>query len=151
MRELFSALLHFDINKLFKTPTANGFIQFFRYVFAGGAATLVDWGALWLLHSCLKVPLYISVAAAFLLGLVTNYLLSVLFVFTGTPTDKKRGQEFLVHLVTGLIGLALTEGIVYLMDLIPGLHYMIAKIVATAVVFFWNYGSKKIILYRRKV
>ena len=48
-----------------------------------------------------------------------------------------------MHLVTGLIGLALTEGIVYLMDLIPGIHYMIAKIVATAVVFFWNYGSKK--------
>ncbi len=150
MKELFSALLHFDINKLFKAPTANGFIQFFRYVFAGGAATLVDWAALWLLHSCLGVPLYVSVAAAFILGLVTNYLLSVLFVFTGTPTDKKRSQEFFVHLVTGLIGLALTEGIVYLMDLIPGLHYMIAKIVATAVVFFWNYGSKKIILYRRK-
>lgn len=149
MKDLLSAVFRFDLDTLFKNPTDNGFIQFFRYFFAGGAATAVDWFTLWLLRSVFGVYLYIAVAAAFLLGIITNYLLSVIFVFNGTPAGIKRGLEFLVHLITGLIGLALTEGIIYLFTLLPELHYMIAKIVATAVVFFWNYGSKKIILYRK--
>ena len=43
MREFFSLLFHGRMKALFLEPTTNSFIQFFRYLFVGGLATVVDW------------------------------------------------------------------------------------------------------------
>ena len=50
MKELLQLIAKFDIKNLFKTPTDNTFIQFFRYLFVGGIAFLVDAGSLFLLE-----------------------------------------------------------------------------------------------------
>ena len=49
MKEFFELLKIFDLKGIFVNPTQNGFLQFFRYLFVGGIATIVDWGILFLL------------------------------------------------------------------------------------------------------
>ena len=48
MRELFSLLRRMDMQGLFRRPTTNAMVQFFRYAFVGGFAAVVDWGVVWL-------------------------------------------------------------------------------------------------------
>ena len=71
-------------------------------------------------------------------------------MFTGIAKDKKHTTKFPVYFVTGVIGLVFTELFMLLFDGVFGMHYMLAKIITTAVVFIWNFGSKKIILYRKR-
>jgi putative flippase GtrA len=69
------------LTKLLYEFTQNPFLQFFRYVFVGGSAFCVDAGTLFLLQRA-GVHYLLAAAAAFLLGLVVNFLLSKRFVFT---------------------------------------------------------------------
>lgn len=150
LKEFIRLIRHRKIKALFTAKTHNTFIQFFRYLFVGGLASVADWTALWILYDKLRIHEYLSIALAFLLGLLVNYYLSSKFVFTGIAKDKKHGTKFSVYLITGVIGLALTELLMLLLDGVLGVHYMVAKIITTVLVFGWNFGSKKIILYRKR-
>ncbi len=150
MKELIRLIRHRKIKALFMAKTHNTFIQFFRYIFVGGLASVVDWGALWLLYSKVGIPQYIAIAVAFLCGLFVNYILSVHFVFTGIAKDQNHSTKFSVYFTTGVIGLVLTELFMLFFESVLGIHYMVSKIITTALVFGWNFGSKKLILYRKR-
>ena len=147
MKELFGYIIKFDIKNLFKTPTTNTVIQFFRYVFVGGVAFLVDGGLLFLLE---KIGLHYLVATvfAFIGGLVCNYILSKLLVFQ----DKKSNPrlEFLIYGIIGVIGLGITEGLMYVFTDILGLYFMLSKIIVAIIVLIWNFLARKLILYKNK-
>lgn len=150
MKELFHLIATHDLNGLFRKETHNGFIQFFRYIFVGGIATVADWGMLFVLDLLHPNLLYVSVAVAFCAGLGVNYLLSKKFVFHAHSSGYSKLTELGVYLVTGLIGLGLTELIMYVLVSLLDLGHMLSKVVATALVFAWNFGSKKLILYRKR-
>lgn len=150
MHELIRLIKHGKIKALFMAKTHNTFIQFFRYLFVGGLSSVVDMSSLWLFYQKLGIFEYFAVAMAFLCGLVANYILSYHFVFVGIAKDKKHHVKFPVYLGVGILGLAFTEAFMLLFDGVLGFHYMLAKILTTALVFIWNFGSKKIILYRKR-
>ncbi|MCC8168973.1 MAG: GtrA family protein [Oscillospiraceae bacterium] len=148
MKEFIGALLHFDIDSLFRKKTTNTFIQFFRYIFVGGFAFLVDAFVLWL---CEKFVHYmIAAAIAFVVGLAANYLLSIFFVFSESKQVKNKAAEFTAYAVIGVIGLGLTEVIMYLLTDICGLYFLLSKIIAAAIVLVWNFVARKKILYTNK-
>lgn len=149
MKELFEYLLHLNLNGLFRTPTHNPYIQFFRYIFVGGLATVADWAVFYLLDKLNPHWMYLSTAVAFIVGLGVNYILSISFVFPHGSSHNKL-TEFLVYLVTGIIGLGLTELLMFVFVDRMSLGHMTAKVIATAAVFAWNFGSKKILLYRKR-
>ncbi len=150
MKELIRLIRHKKIKALFMAKTHNTFIQFFRYLFVGGFASVVDWTALWLFYDIIGIQHYISIALAFLCGLFVNYILSANFVFTGIAKDQNHSTKFSVYFTTGVIGLVLTEIFMLLFENVFSIHYMAAKIITTALVFGWNFGSKKIVLYRKR-
>lgn len=115
-------------------------IQFFRYLFVGGMATVVDIGSLYIFTSKLGVYYLISAALSFILGIITNYILSILWVFEST---KKLPKEIALFVAVGIGGLILNEGIMW--GLVSGLavFYLLAKLVSTAVVTVWNFGMRK--------
>lgn len=137
------------IHQLFSSKTENTLIQLFRYFFVGGFAFVVDYGSLFILTEYCGVNYLTSAAIAFILGLLVNYLISILWVF-GKRTVTNRWVEFLIFAVIGLIGLVLNEAIIYFGSEILGLHYMFSKLCSTAIVFFWNFFARKIILYKNK-
>ncbi len=66
----------FIYNKSDKTS-----VQLFKYAFVGGIAYSVDFGFLIFLTEVVKIHYLISAAIAFILGLLINYAISILWVF----------------------------------------------------------------------
>ena len=136
------------LKRLFSEPTTQPFIQFFRYVFVGGCSFLVDAGVLWL---CVHAGLHYLVGACFgfVAGLVCNFLLSRALVFRAQEARVGRVLEFVAYALIGLVGLGLTEALLYFFTEIVLLHYMLSKVIASAIVLFWNFFARKILLYQR--
>ncbi len=148
MKEFFELLKRFDLKGIFITPTTNGFLQFFRYLFVGGVATIVDWGVLYVMTSVLGVYYLYSSIASFMAGLLTNFILSKLLVFKASEARVNPWMEFLGYALIGVVGLGITELILYVMTDLLGVYYMVSKVVATVVVLAWNYIARKKILYK---
>ena len=135
----------------------NLFREFFRYALVGGVSFLVDWGTLFLLREFVLTgdsfrELFVSTAAGFVTGLVTNYILSLVFVFRRSENrgNGKTVFGFVIFAVIGIIGLGLTELIMYLGTEILHISYMIVKIAAAAIVLVWNYAGRKLLIFDRK-
>ena len=148
MKEFFDLLKRFDLKGLFLTPTKNGFLQFFRYLFVGGIATVVDWGVLLALTELVGIHEMISAAFGFVAGLATNYLLSKLLVFRANEANARGVLEFLGYALIGLMGLGITELLLWIGARFS-LHYMVLKAIATAVVLAWNYLARRFWLYKK--
>ena len=142
LRELPAALL--------KGHTSDVRIQLFRYLVSGGPAFLVDAGLLALLTECFgREHLLLWTAIAFAAGLVITYLFSILWVFD-RRNMKSRAAEITVFALIGVSGLGLTELLMWLFADKAGMHYLVAKVATTVLVFFWNFAAKKLLLFRNK-
>ncbi len=149
MKELIRLIRHGKIKALFMARTHNTFIQFFRYIFVGGLASIIDMMALWLLYSKLGLEEYIAVAIAFLCGLIVNYVLSTHFVFVGVSLHHEHTIKFSVYFTISTIGLALTELFMFIFDSALHFHYMLAKLLTVILEFVWSFSAKKLILYKK--
>lgn len=137
------------IHKLFAGKASGLAMQLFRYFFVGGAAFVVDYASLWLLTEVFGLHYLYSAAIAFILGLICNYVLSTAWVFDNNRL-KNRWAEFAVFALIGVIGLGLNELIMYAGTGLLHLHYMLSKLVSTAIVFFWNFFARKFILFNKR-
>lgn len=144
MKELMEYIFKFKINKLFREKTDNTFIQFFRYIFVGGIAAVVNIGMLYVFTDIIKMHYIISNILSFILGLIVNYLLSKKFVFQ-EETNINLTTEFIIYAVIGVIGLGIDTLLLWLFTDITKLYYMISKLISTAIVFIWNFGARKIL------
>lgn len=135
------------IIELLKHPTNSTRIQFLRYVFVGGAAFIVDFFSLFLLTDYFGIYYIISAALAFILGLVTNYLLSIKWVFNQRNIDNKT-IEFSLFAFIGIIGLGLNEIFIWFFTSKLGIYYMISKIITAIIILFWNFFARKLTLFQ---
>ena len=155
MKELFSLIFKLDFKGLFLNKTDNVIIQFFRYCFVGGIATVVEGGALWIIqHFIFKEAagnfVLISQAIAFVLGLTSNFILSKFFVFQEKSEKTNMFGEFITYAVIGVVGLFIKELLLWCFNTQLGLHYMLVWVISTILVLIWNYAARHIILYRKK-
>lgn len=148
MKEFLKIILSFNIKNIFYRPTENLLLQFFRYGFVGAAATIADWGALFILTEYIGIYYLISGVSAFLLGLSVNFFLSKKFVFSNEKNEHSPSTEFAVYGIIGVIGLLMTMGIMFVLTEKLCFNYMMSKIISTVIVFVWNFAARKIVLYR---
>lgn len=125
------------------------FFQMIRYGSVGGVSFVADYGSLYAFTEWLGVQYLVSAALAFIIGLTVNYILSNLIVFT-THRLENRWLEFAIFAIIGVIGLGINEGIMYCSCELAGIHYMIAKLISTALVFFWNFFARKLTLFYKQ-
>jgi len=131
------------------------FWEFFRYLFAGGFAFVVDFSTLIcckeLLFKDRSWGVYLAVLIAFSAGHVTNYLLSLWFVFRD-PEERRRGwtwKAFGLFALVGAMGVGITEvGMWIGYGLLHG-NYVLAKAVMAAIVFTWNFIGRKLIVIEK--
>ncbi|MGD9153346.1 MAG: GtrA family protein [Gammaproteobacteria bacterium] len=121
-------------------------VQLFRYTFVGGAAFIVDFVTLFCLTSFLHVFYLVSASIAFSVGVLINYLLSTSWVFAHRKIDH-RGMEFLIFAVIGLFGLGLNDITMWFFTGLVGMYYLLSKIIATGLVYFFNFFVRKQMLF----
>lgn len=155
LQEVKDILREKEFGKLFSGDTENTYIQFFRYLFVGGLATVVDWGVSFILFKYVFGEQY-AVAAnslSFVAGLIVNYVISTFWIFSNSKV-KSKVVEFLGFAAIGLVGLFMTMGITKLFEIWladkTSLFQILAKVVSTAAAFFWNFFARKILLFSKK-
>ena len=126
--------------------------ELFRYVIVGGIAFLVDAGALHLVMVSFpnwNYTLYVAVVIGFMLGLIVNFVLSLLFVFKNAKekTENKKVKTFIIFAIIGIVGLGLTELGMHVGVIVLGFYYLIVKVLVAGVVMMWNYIARKIIIF----
>ena len=142
--ELFEYIFSFNIKSLFKEKTDNTFIQFFRYLFVGGIAAVINIGMLYVFTDIIHIHYIISNILSFIMGLSVNYILSKKFVFQ-EETKISSSKEFLIYAIIGVIGLGIDTLLVWLFTDVLSMYYMISKLISTMIVFIWNFGARKVL------
>ena len=134
------------INKLFKEPTDDIYLQLFRYVFVGGTAFVVDFGFLYFFSDICGIYYLISAVLSFIISVLVNYIMSTKWVFNQDNIDN-RLVEFNLFILISTIGLVFTEILLYFFTDVIGLYYLISKIISAIIVLFWNFLARRVMFY----
>ena len=118
-----------------------------RYTAVAAVALAVDVGALYACTALLQMHYLASAAVGFTLGLLTNYLLCVQVVFARRRMASA-WREFQIFAAIGIMGLLLNELFIWTFVEWLGIHYLFSKLGSAALVFVWNFGVRKLALFR---
>lgn len=123
--------------------------EFIRVLFTSIVALAIDLGVLLLLTEIFTIHYLISSTISFLLGLMTNYELSIHWAFKErTVTNPKK--ELLLFCLVGVIGLGLNQLLLWLLTDRASFHYLFSKGISVLFVFCWNYGVRKFLLFSHR-
>ena len=129
----------------FKDKTKNLLLQMFKFLLVGGLAFVIDYVTLIICKEVFHINVLISAAIAFIVSVIVNYILSVKWVFD-VDKNKSEKKNFIIFIVFSVIGLGLTELIMWFGVDILKISYLIVKIIATAIVMVFNFITRKIFL-----
>ena len=107
----------------------------------------LDFGVLAFLTEVAGLHYLVSAAFSFALGTTMSYTLSVHFIFD-IRRFASRTLEYGLFVLVGAVGLGLNEVLLWALTDKLGIYYLISKIIAAALVFFWNFGARKFLLFR---
>lgn len=135
-------------NTLFQEGTDNLWIQFFRYIFVGGTAFIIDF-SIYSILVIIGIHYLISAIIAFIISVLANYILSTKWVFNQASNMNKK-LEFNLFIIISTIGLGFTEILLYVFTDILMINPIISKIIASIIVLFWNFSARRVMFYWKK-
>lgn len=121
------------------------FIQIFKFGIVGGLAFVIDYVTLIICKELFHLDVLLSAGIAFTVSVIFNYILSVKWVFN-VNQEKSKTKNFIIFVVFSIIGLLLTELIMYIGTKVFDINYLIVKIVATIIVMIFNFITRKMFL-----
>lgn len=124
-------------NKLFQ--------QIFKFGIVGGIAFVIDYGIMVIAKELLGLNVLVSAALGFTISVIFNYIASIKWVFD-VNKEKDEKKNFVLFIIFSIIGLILTEIIMWFGTDIIKISYLIVKIVATAIVMVFNFITRKMFL-----
>lgn len=128
-------------------PTDRLSSQIVRYLFVGGLAFVADFAAMVGTTEGLGLHYSWGASIGFAVGLTVNYLLSIVWVFSRRSVGDGK-LEFLIFALVGVVGLGLTQGILWVGEELLSVDYRIAKLAAVVLVLAWNFSARKFLLFR---
>lgn len=124
------------------------FQQIIKFGVVGFLAFCVDYGILYLLTDIFGCNYLLSSAISFSVSTVFNYTFSMKFVFVSKDNVNKFA-EFSTFVLLSLTGVGITVLLMYIFVDCINVHYLIAKIVVTSIVMFYNFITRKLFLEKR--
>lgn len=119
-----------------------------RYFAASALALAIDFGSYSGLIRLAGVDYLVAAPIGFALGLAVVYGLSIRWVFRQRRLKDTRA-EFALFALIGLAGMALNQLVVYAGVEWLALAYELAKVLSAGIVFCFNFGSRKLLLFTR--
>jgi putative flippase GtrA len=123
--------------------------EFLRFIIVGVVATAMDFAVLATLTSHFQWHYLAANTISFSVGNIVSYCLSIRWVFKNRREEKWM-REFLLFVLIGIGGLGISELCIFSVVEFLRLHYSIGKLVAVGTTLFWNYGVKKVCLFRAR-
>lgn len=121
--------------------------QVFRFLVTGIICFFIDYLSLILLTEVFHLHYLLSSAISFSISVIANYAMSVKYVFD-VKNSKSGVENFFVFVVLSIIGLLITQAIMYFGTECFYVSYFIVKIFATFVVMIFNFITRKVYLER---
>jgi len=134
--------------RLFVGQTSHSLVQLIRYGLVVVIAAPIDLGGYILLKATFHVYYVLAATISFTVSLIVNYLLSVAWVWTN-HTGRQRHIDATIFALIGIVGLGITDLVVYTLTDFGHLNYILSKLAAFMVVFFWSFGARHY-LFRAK-
>ena len=126
--------------------------QFVRYLVTGGLAFVVDFALFALCLYKFEWHYLLANLAGLVAGLVLNYVMSIVWVFSECKRvlENKKSAEVGIFAVVGIAGVGFNQLLMYLMVGQFGWNEMLSKILAAVLVLMWNFGARKLMLFRER-
>lgn len=124
---------------------SNDLKDFLLYLIVGGIATISEWIIFYLLD---KLLLHYAVATtiAYILSTFINWLAGRILVFK--ESKQSLFKEILSIYLASIVGLLLNLVIMWITVDLLSINEMLSKIIATALVFFYNFIIRKVLIYK---
>jgi putative flippase GtrA len=116
-----------------------------RFVVAGLATALLDYGVLYVLAAQAGIGYFVSAAVGFVVGSACNYVISIHWIFI--PGRYAQRVEFTFFMVTSVIGLIINQIVMWFFVEIMTINYLFAKAFAITIVATWNFTAKKKLVF----
>ena len=139
-----------------------------RFVIVGGIATVIDLFVMGLVLYAFNPTLYpkfyniwigggdpstlatvIGTGTGFVVSLVFNYILSVLFVYEDKGNSKSV-KGAILFAVFSIIGMLINMGGMWLGYDVCGINEWVTKIIMTLVVLVYNYTTRKLFIFKKE-
>lgn len=133
-------------NRLFVDKTNSTKVQFFRYFFVGGTGFVTDFAIYYLLTRYEHVYYLYANIVSFTTAMIVTYVLSVIWVFQ-RRSGKSMLVEFGIFAAIGVVGLVINSLILGLLTQKLHVFDLLAKLVAAAIVYIWNFFVRKYLLF----
>jgi putative flippase GtrA len=134
-------------------------VRFLKFSIVGSMGAVVDFGTLYLLHALLGLNIVLANTISFTAAVLSNFLWNRYWTYPDSRSKPVRTQ-LLQFFVVNALGWGINTGILVLLrspavslvgaitinlerpvtpDLVYRVGYNLAKVLATAVVLFWNF------------
>lgn len=113
--------------------------KFLKFGVVGGSGVVVDFGITWLLKEKMRLNAYVANSTGFICAVISNFVLNRIWTFQNH--DPHVALQFGKFSAVAVVGLALNNGIIYLMTERFKSNFYFAKLVATGIVMLWNFWA----------
>lgn len=138
--------MHFKkINNLIKKNIS---VNFYKYIGVGSIAALVDISIFTVFAKLLGFNYLIVALVSFAIATLVNYFLSIKYVFKSGARYTKSTEIFAVYIVS-FFALLINEIILYVLIDLLFIEMIFSKIMATGIVFSWNYLIRKNYIFKK--
>ena len=111
--------------------------KFLKFGVVGFSGIIVDFGITYVLKEKLRIHKYAANSAGFVMATISNYLLNRYWTFnTG---DSAQFSQFGKFFGIAIVGLALNNLLIYLLNDKLKINFYVSKAVAVVIVSFWNF------------
>ena len=119
--------------------------QFGLYLVVGGIATVVEWICFYVFLNKLGIYYLMSTTLAFVFSTFANWLAGKIIMFKGKEHIL---AEIAKIYLTSIAGLLFNLALMWVFVDKINLNEMVAKILATGIVFIWNFLIRKLVIYK---
>jgi putative flippase GtrA len=122
-------------------------IHLIRSILASNISFALDFSILVILTEAVHLYYLISNGIGFMMGTSLNYTLCIFWVFS-KRSIKNRNLEYWFFIFIGISGVGLNELFIWFFTEQLAIYYLISKIIAGSTVFFYNFFTRKYLLFR---
>lgn len=119
-----------------------------KYIIVGGVCTVIDFALLFILTHFGGINYLLSSVISFMSSSILNYYICTFWIFK-TRVIANRYLEFFYYTIITVVGLGINALLLWSLTEFLGLHYMLSKLLATFVTYWWNFGARKYFLHTR--
>lgn len=113
-------------------------LRFIKFCAVGFSGLIVDFGITFICKEWLRLNKYVANSAGFVCAATSNYILNRVWTFSSTDPDVAR--QYLHFFGFALVGLAINNSIIWLLNGRLKWNFYLVKLFATGVVTLWNFG-----------